>query len=154
MRLTDQVLTDPIVHLLCELLGRGYSFRVHRGRVEHAHLTGANPSAEERFALRTHPALVAAFLEALDAEPTRQRLAAFTLDVIDSTGEERFPRFLFKQDVPLVRGTCFSCGDRLDRPEYGRCVACSLAMRVAIAEGYGRLDTVTVQALDEARVVA
>lgn len=41
------------------------------------------------------------------------------------------PAFLFRPDVPYVRGRCFSCGDALPELHFSRCWRCSLAWRLA-----------------------
>ena len=41
------------------------------------------------------------------------------------------PGFLFRPDVAYVQGRCFSCGDALEVPCFGRCWRCSLAWRLA-----------------------
>jgi hypothetical protein len=61
------------------------------------------------------------------------------------------PRFLFRGEVPYVRGRCFSCGDDLVELRFGRCWRCALAWRLAARL---LIPTVVAEALDEARVVA
>lgn len=41
------------------------------------------------------------------------------------------PASLFRPGVPYAAGVCFSCGDRLPRPHFGRCWRCTLAWRLA-----------------------
>jgi hypothetical protein len=41
-------------------------------------------------------------------------------------------RLALSPDLPYVAGTCFSCGDGLPRPVFGRCWRCALAWRLAM----------------------
>lgn len=50
---------------------------------------------------------------------------------LTQTPAPRVPAFLFRPDVPYVRGGCFSCGDTLPEPPFSRCWRCSLAWRLA-----------------------
>ena len=41
------------------------------------------------------------------------------------------PAFLFRPGTAYVKGVCFSCGDTLTAPNFGRCWRCSMAWRLA-----------------------
>jgi hypothetical protein len=58
------------------------------------------------------------------------RRVAFA-SALASTPAPRVPAFLFRLEVPYLRGVCFSCGDKLPQPRFGRCWRCSLAWRLA-----------------------
>lgn len=60
------------------------------------------------------------------------------------------PAFLFRPAVPYARGRCFSCGDGLPEPRFGRCWRCSLAWRLACRLP---VDSALADARDAAKVV-
>ena len=61
----------------------------------------------------------------------------------------QIPAFLFRLDLPYVKGACFSCGVALLEIRYGRCLRCSLAWRLAAGVG---IPAELAAAVDEARV--
>lgn len=61
----------------------------------------------------------------------------------------RCPAFLFRSDVSYVRGVCFSCGDALPEPRFGRCWRCSVAWRLCCRLA---VSADLAAALDSARV--
>jgi hypothetical protein len=61
------------------------------------------------------------------------------------------PAFLFKTGIPYVKGTCFSCGDRLEECAFGRCWRCSLAWRLVCR---APVPSELADAWDDARVSA
>jgi hypothetical protein len=61
------------------------------------------------------------------------------------------PAFLFRPDVPYVKGTCFSCGVALRSLVFARCWRCSLAYRLACGLS---VPVDLIAAMDAARVVA
>ncbi len=58
------------------------------------------------------------------------------------------PAFIFRLGTPYLQGICFSCGDPLPRPRFGRCWRCSLAWRLA-----AHVSTTAREHLDEAKVI-
>jgi len=63
----------------------------------------------------------------------------------------RIPAFLFREDVVYAKGFCFSCGDVLPQPTFGRCWRCSVAWRLACGLP---LPADLAAALDGAKVIA
>ena len=60
-------------------------------------------------------------------------------------------RLALSADVPYVAGRCFSCGDALPRPVFGRCWRCALAWRLAVGTA---VPPMVGEIYDRHRVVA
>ena len=69
-------------------------------------------------------------LLAICDDGTQERVARFKQQCAD-TPDDAIPSFLFKPDLPYVKGLCFSCGTELPEPWFGRCARCALAWRLA-----------------------
>lgn len=70
---------------------------------------------------------------------------------VDRHGVGGLPALLYRPDIPYQPGVCFSCGDGLTTPTYGRCWRCALAWRLAC-----RLPVpiALAEAVDAAKMVA
>ena len=79
-----------------------------------------------------------------------ERAAVFRSELA-ATPPPRIPPFLFRPAIPYQPGVCFSCGDQLPTPTYGRCLRCSLAFRLAAGV---ELPSQVAHARDEARLVS
>lgn len=78
----------------------------------------------------------------------KTRLDAFRRQ-FEATLAPAVPAFLFRPGVSYQAGVCFSCGDSLPSPRFGRCWRCSLAWRLACRLP---LPAELAAALDAARV--
>jgi len=92
---------------------------------------------------------MATLLRICDRE-VQERQAEFRRQ-LDVAPPDRIPSFVFKPATPYTRGTCFSCGDRLDTLRFGRCWRCSLAWRLACRLA---INVEVAEARDTARLVA
>jgi hypothetical protein len=77
----------------------------------------------------------------------QQRRAAFETQLA-AAPSTRVPAFIFRVGTPYQEGICFSCGDGLPVPRFGRCWRCSFAWRLAT-----RVSTIDPTSFDEARVI-
>jgi len=104
---------------------------------------------EQRELFQQHRDAVKVLVAITTDEGVQARWDAFTV-AFGATPAPRTPLFVFL-DVPYACGKCFSCGDHLPEPRFGRCWRCSLAWRLAC-----RLPVVSevAAALDAARKVA
>jgi hypothetical protein len=100
---------------------------------------------DEAAILRDHREDVRLLVSLLD-DDVQARLTVYRAQM--TAGLRCLPAFLFRAGVAYVQGVCFSCGDRLDSPRFGRCWPCSFALRLA-AQG---VRPAVLQALDAARV--
>ena len=86
-------------------------------------------------------------LLALLDEGVQARRDAFA-QLLAGTPAPRVPALVFRLGTPYQRGFCFSCGDVLPEPRYGRCWRCSLAWRLA-----AHVSSIGITPIDEAKVV-
>ncbi len=125
---TADVLASPALPLLLALEAR----EVHVELTADGRLIAEPASrltAAEQATFRTYARELATLLRRLDVGVVARR-DAFRAQ-LDATPAPQTQAFLFRPDVPYVRGTCFSCADRLPTLHFGRCWRCSLAWRLA-----------------------
>ena len=87
-------------------------------------------------------------LLAIFDDGTQERLAIFKKQFTVAPADS-IPAFLFRDNVPYVKGSCFSCSAGLLEIRYGRCQRCSLAWRLAVGVD---IPAELAAAVDEARV--
>jgi hypothetical protein len=139
------VISESALALIRQLQAEGFHFAVEgdRLRIRPADRVSLELQAELR---RAKPELLV-LLGRCDAD-VLARLDAFRQQ-LEVTPAPRCPAFLFRQCVPYVKGTCFSCGDQLEVVRFGRCRSCSLAWRLAAGVP---IDALLAEAIDTARV--
>jgi hypothetical protein len=106
-------------------------------------------TADEEAALRAHARELAWLLRLCD-RGVQERREAFAAQLAH-TPPPGVPAFLFRPEVPYVKGTCFSCGVVLRSLVFARCWRCSLAYRLACGLS---IPADLIIAMDAARVVA
>ena len=121
------VWASPALPLLMQLSAAGVRFRVVGGQVLLSPPLVLTPA--DRETLRTHQHDVRALIPLLSEAQLHDRVTEFRQQ-FDAAPAPTIPAFLFRQNVPYVRGTCFSCGDALPKLSFGRCCRCSLAWRL------------------------
>ena len=125
MTLTE-VLGSPALPLLLRLEARGCDVSVRGDRLivePSSRLDGS-----ERAAVLVHRRALAVLIQACDPAVVVRR--AVFAQQLASTPSLRMPSFLLRPEEPYVHGRCFSCGDELERPRFGRCWRCALAWRL------------------------
>ncbi len=147
MPVTQNVLNGPAMAVLYDLEHAGLDLAVVDGRlrvwpVERLTAEHARLIQQYRNALVT--------LVRICDEGVEARVAAFKQQCAN-TPADSIPSFLFRPDVPYVKGSCFSCGDPITELRYGRCWRCSLAWRLAAGVP---LPAAQAAVYDGARVVA
>jgi hypothetical protein len=124
---TDILQNGAAIALLMALHDRGLRVTVAAGRLV---ITPASRLTQaERAAIVQHRHDLAALVRICDAG-VQDRRDMFARQLAEAP-TPRFPAFLYRQGVPYVEGICFSCGDRLPDPRFGRCWRCGLAWRLA-----------------------
>jgi hypothetical protein len=106
-------------------------------------------TADEEVAIRAHAWELALLMRICD-RGVQQRREAFAAQLA-LTPPPGVPAFLFRPQVPYVKGTCFSCGVVLRSLVFARCWRCSLAYRLACGLS---IPADLIVAMDAARVVA
>ncbi len=145
MPMTQNVLNSPAVAVLCDLEQAGLDLAVVDGRLRVWPVERLT-AEHERLIQQHRDALV--ILVRICDEGVQERLAAFKRQCAD-TPADSIPSFLFKPNVPYVKGLCFSCGTELPESRFGRCSRCALAWCLAAGvDTPGELAA----AVDEARV--
>lgn len=124
---TADALKSPALPLLLELEAAGVRVKVDADVVLVSPRGVLTP--EQRTMFRQHQAAVRVLVAIVDDAGVQARRAVFQLQL--ALTAPRIPGFLFKSDVPYVRGVCFSCGDGLPELRFSRCWRCSLAWRLA-----------------------
>ncbi len=84
-------------------------------------------------------------------EGVEARVARFKHLIGDAPVDIVLPALVFQAGVPYVKARCFSCGDPIGTPRYGRCWRCSLAWRLAAGVS---IPAERAAVYDGARVVA
>jgi hypothetical protein len=144
MAMTADVLASPVLELLMSLEIRGCDVTLDGPEI--CIRPAGVLTAAERATLQAHyeDARMLVLLSTDAAIHARRDVFRQQLEAAPAT---MVSAFLFRPDVPYVKGRCFSCGDALDAVRFGRCWRCSLAWRLAC-----RLSIPTSE-YDEARVV-
>jgi hypothetical protein len=122
-RLVTDVFSSPVVPILGDLETRGVPVVLTAGRIQ----VGAGITDDERDVLRAHEQDLRALIGVID-DGVWQRRETFEVEAARQPGTTSY---LYRKHIPLVRGTCFSCGERLPAMEFARCWRCRLAWRLA-----------------------
>ena len=147
MPVTQNVLNSPAVAVLYDLEHAGLDLAVVDGRLRVWPVERL--TAEHEQLIQQHRNALVTLVRICD-EGVEERLAAFKQQCAN-TPADSIPSFLFRPDVPYVKGSCFSCGDPITELRYGRCWRCSLAWRLAAGVP---LQATQAAVYDESRVVA
>lgn len=137
---------SPALPVLLKLVASGVRFRVEAGRVLVSPRGALTPEQRELF--RQGAEAVRALVPVVTDAGVEARRAVFAQQLA-VTPAPQVPAFLFKAGVPYVAGSCFSCGDRLERLRFGRCSKCAIAWRLAADVP---IPAALAEALDAARV--
>src|SRR5438876_599640 len=123
----SNVLESPALPLLIELEANGFRFRLEGERLLVRPVERLTP--EQRRLLHQERAGVVMLVRICDAG-VQDRREAFRQQ-LEATSPPETPAFLFRAGMSYTAGICFSCGDSLPEPRFGRCWRCSLAWRLA-----------------------
>ena len=141
------VLDGPAVPLLRQLRDQG--FELAEGTGSRLLIKPvARLTSELRSVVRRHKGALLLLIRVSD-EGVQARRAVFR-DERDASPGTVGP-FLFRPGVPYQRAMCFSCGDGLPEPRFGRCWRCSLAWRLVCRLP---MSVELARAYDETKVVA
>lgn len=143
--MTADVLNSPALPLLLQLEAGGVRFRLDGEQVLVSPRGVLRP--EQREVFRQHQAAVRTLVSILTDGSVQDRVAEFRRQLA-ATG---VPAFVFKANISYVKGTCFSCADRLPELRFDRCWRCSLAWRLSCRLP---IPGVLADALDGAKVCA
>ncbi len=127
MPVTQNVLNSPAVAVLCDLEHAGLDLAVVDGRLRVWPVERL--TAEHERLIQQHRHALVTLVRICD-DGVQERMAAFKQQLAN-TAADSIPSFLFRPDVPYVKGLCFSCGTELPEPRFGRCARCALAWRLA-----------------------
>ena len=142
---TADVFASPALPLLLRLEDEGIEIAVEGDRLRVRQTARLTP--ELLAEMRQHkPALLLLIRCCDDSMQARREMFARQLAALPPP---RCPAFLFVSDLPYVAGRCFSCGDGLERPRFGRCWRCALAWRLAARVP---ISTELADVLDAAKV--
>ena len=145
MQVTQNVLTSPAVAVLRDLEHAGLDLAVVDGRLRVWPVERL--TAEHELLIRQHRNELVTLVRICDGA-TQERMVVFKQQFTDAPATQ-IPAFLFRLDLPYVKGACFSCGAALLEIRYGRYLLCSLAWRLAAGVG---IPAELAAAVDEARV--
>lgn len=126
---TVDVLSSPALPVLLQLGAAGVRFRLDGEQVLVSPRGVLTP--EQREVFRQHQEALRALVAILSDDGGVQERRDAYAQQLAATPAPQVPAFLFRADVPYVRGVCFSCRDALPAPRFGRCWRCSLAWRLA-----------------------
>ena len=145
MPVIQNVLNSPAVAVLCDLEHAGLDLAVVDGRLRV--WPAERLTAEHEQLIQQHRNALVTLVRICD-EGVEERLAVFKQQCAN-TPADSIPSFLFRPDVPYVKGSCFSCGDPITELRFGRCSRCALAWRLATGVG---IPAELAAAVDGARV--
>ena len=126
MQVTTDVLNSPAVAVLCGLEHAGLDLAVVDGRLRVWPVERL--TAEDERLIQTHRNELVTLVRICD-DGVQERLAVFKQQCREAQ-PGTLPAFMFRR-TPYAKGICFSCGETLPQPEFGRCWRCSLAWRMA-----------------------
>ena len=126
MHVTTDVLNSPAVAVLCGLEHAGLDLAVVGGRLRVWPVERL--TAEDERLIQTHRNELVTLVRICD-DGVQERLAVFKQQCREAQ-PGTLPAFMFRR-TPYAKGVCFSCGAALQRPEFDRCLRCSLAWRMA-----------------------
>jgi hypothetical protein len=145
---TTDVFESQALILLHHLKAEGFEFQVVEPDILRVRPVD-RVTPELRADLQRHKSGLLMLIRMGDAG-VQERRDVFTRQLV-ATPTPQVPAFLYRPDVPYVKGKCFSCRDLLPEPRFGRCWRCSLAWRLAAGVS---IDADLATALDAARVCA
>jgi hypothetical protein len=105
-------------------------------------------SADHRARLKAQYAPVVALLRTFD-DGVKDRRTVFEGQIAAAGDRVVLPLLTYRPDLAYVADRCWSCGDALERPTFGRCWRCSVAWRLAAGVQVPEL----AHALDGAKAV-
>ncbi len=144
----EPVLDGPALGLLLDLEHDGFSVDLSDDGV--LRIRPRDRLSPDRVAeILRHKDALRLLVRSVDAG-VEARVEAFKTQ-LTTTSAPAIPAFLLQPNVPYVRGVCFSCGERLPHPKFGRCWRCSVAWRLAAGI---RLDVELARGRDEAKTIA
>ena len=147
MQVIKNVLDSPAVAVLCGLEDAGLDLAVVDGRLRIWPVERLTPEHEQL--IRQHRDELVVLVRICDAG-VQDRLAVFKQQLRE-VPEGTTPDFVYVPSTAYAKGACFSCGQALATPEYGRCWRCSLAWRMTVGVP---IQATQAAVYDEARVVA
>ncbi len=145
---TTDVLDSPAMVVLCGLEHAGLDLAVVSGRLRVWPVERL--TAEHEQLIQQHRNALVTLVQICD-EGVQARVARFTHLIGDAPADVVLPALVFQAGVPYVKAQCFSCGDAIGEPRYGRCWRCSLAWRLAAGVS---IPAERAAVYDGARVVA
>jgi len=143
--MTPDVLNSPAVALLCQLEADGFALAIDRDRLLVKPLDRLPPELRTQLAAYRHE-LVTLVRICDDDVIERRNAFARQLGAGVSIGA-----LGLRPGLPYNSGCCFSCGDGLPRPVFGRCWKCALAWRLAAGIA---IPPMLAEVYDAQRVVA
>ncbi len=144
----EPVLDGPALGLLLDLEHDGFSVELGDDGV--LRIRPRDRLSPDRLAeILRHKDALRVLVRSVDAG-VEARVEVFKAQLA-TTPAPAMPAFLFKPNVPYIRGICFACGERLPHLKFGRCWRCSVAWRLAACI---RLDVELVRGRDEAKTIA
>lgn len=147
---TLYVLGSPAVAILCGLERDGFTVKIDESDNGIVIIPRSRLTTERMAEIRRHKdALKLLLMHCSDAGVTA-RVVEFRRQLA-ATAAPGLPALVFMVNVSYVKGTCFSCADRLPELRFGRCWRCSLACRLACRLP---IPAVLAEALDAAKVCA
>ena len=146
MQVTTDVLNSPAVAVLCGLEHAGLDLAVVDGRLRVWPVERL--TAEHEHLIQIHRDELVTLVR-ICADGVQERLSVFKKQRLEAPAGT-MPAFVFRQ-TPYAKGICFSCGSGLSEPQFGRCLSCSLAWRMAAEVP---IPAEQAAGYDEARVVA
>lgn len=125
----DDIFASPVVGVLVELERAGAQFKLADGQILFRRHRGIL-TPEHRKVLSDHGAAAHLLVLVATDAGVHARRDAFRRR-LDDADPFTLPGNLFVPNVPYQAGACFSCGDPLPEPRFGRCVRCSLGWWLA-----------------------
>jgi len=147
MELTQDVLNSPALAVLCDLEHAGLDLAVVDGRLRVWPVERL--TADHERLIQQHRNELVALVRICDSG-VQERLVAFKAQLAKAP-KGTTPDFVFQRGTSYAKGLCFSCGEALPEPQFGRCWRCSLAWRMAAGVP---IPAEQAAAYDGARVVA
>lgn len=126
--ITSDVLTSPAVGILCDLERDGFRVTLAPDNVlVIAPRSRLTPERMQAIAAVKDALRLLVSIATDRGVADRRDIFRQQLDAMPAPG---VPAFLFRPDLPYVRGRCFSCGDALPTLTFSRCWRCSMAWRL------------------------
>lgn len=142
---TDDVLNSPALSLLLRLEADGFEVVAVEDRLLVKPVSRI--AADVRAQLATYRAELLTILRICDVS-VQDRREAFSRQLAAGAS---IGQLAMCEGLPYVAGQCFSCGDSLPRPVFGRCWRCALAWRCAAGAS---IPPMIADVYDQQRTVA